>query len=226
MLKPIVISLGGSMLVPDKINISYLKKFREFIKKNNSKYKFYLVTGGGQTCRTYQAAAKNCCQASSDDLDWIGIRSTRLNAELLRSVLGDLAAEEIFLSPENLLKSKRNVFVGGGWQPGNSTDFIAVYLAVKIKADTVINLSNIDYIYDRDPHRDPGVAKPIKQIDWSGLRKLIGNKWVPGSHRPFDQKACRLAEQKKIRVVFLNGAKLNNLDNFINNRKFKGTEIV
>lgn len=214
------------MLVPNEINVSYLKKFREFIKKNCLKYEFYLVTGGGQICRTYQAAAKDCRQVNSEDLDWIGIRSTRLNAELLRSVLGNLSAEEIFLSPEKLPPSKRKVFVGGGWRPGNSTDFIAVYLAVKLKTDTVINLSNIDYIYDRDPHRDSGVAKPIKQMKWSKLRKLIGNKWVPGSHRPFDQKACRLAERKRIRVVFLNGAKLNNLDKFINNRKFSGTEIV
>ena len=226
MLKPIVISLGGSMIVPEQINVKYLKKLREFILKNNSKFKFYLITGGGRTCRQYQAAAKDCHRIGNSDLDRIGIASTRLNAELVRSVLGNMAVEEIFLSPENLPKSKRNVFVGGGWMPGNSTDFIAVYLAMKIKANTVINLSNIDYIYDRDPHRDPGVAKPIKRIDWAGLRKLIGNKWVPGSHRPFDQRACQLAEQKKIRVVFLNGSKLKNLDNFINNRKFVGTDIV
>lgn len=226
MFKSVVISLGGSMLVPDKINIGYLKQFRKFIVKHCLNIKFYIVVGGGRTCRVYQEAARRCRKVNDNDLDLIGIRSTHLNAELVRSALGKICGKEIFLSPDDLPNEKKNVFVGGGWRPGSSTDLVAVYLTAKLKADVMINLSNVDYIYDRDPHRDRGTAKPIKRIDWKNFRIIMGTKWMPGSHKPFDPSACNLAERKKIKVVFLNGAKLRNLENFMHNRKFIGTEVI
>ena len=52
-MKTIVISLGGSLIVPDKIDIPFLRKFREIINKHKTKYKFIIVTGGGSTARKY-----------------------------------------------------------------------------------------------------------------------------------------------------------------------------
>ena len=50
----VVISLGGSLIVPEKININFLKKFRklilDYIKKNN---KVVIMCGGGRTARYY-----------------------------------------------------------------------------------------------------------------------------------------------------------------------------
>ncbi len=53
-----VISLGGSIIVPDKIDVPFLKKLKttilSHIKKGN---RVVLVCGGGSVCRTYQKAA-------------------------------------------------------------------------------------------------------------------------------------------------------------------------
>ena len=55
-----VISVGGSLIVPTGgIDVKFLKSFREFILKRIKKgEKFFLISGGGKTCRDYQDAAK------------------------------------------------------------------------------------------------------------------------------------------------------------------------
>ena len=54
----VVISLGGSIIVPDKINVEFLKDFKklinDFVEKGN---KAIIVCGGGKTARLYQNAA-------------------------------------------------------------------------------------------------------------------------------------------------------------------------
>jgi len=46
-----VLSLGGSLIIPDNININYLKKFKKTILKNTKRYKFIIVCGGGNIAR-------------------------------------------------------------------------------------------------------------------------------------------------------------------------------
>jgi len=56
--KVIVLSLGGSLIIPDKINISYLKQLKKIIMQNTKKYKFIIVCGGGGIARKYISALK------------------------------------------------------------------------------------------------------------------------------------------------------------------------
>ena len=53
MKKVIVLSLGGSLIIPDSINTTYLKTFKKVLLKNKSKYKFIVVCGGGSLARKY-----------------------------------------------------------------------------------------------------------------------------------------------------------------------------
>ena len=85
--KTVVISLGGSIIVPDRIQVAFLKKFKEFILKFLKKdYKFIIVTGGGSTARNYIKAADRVTKINDEDKDWLGIHATRLNAHLLRTI--------------------------------------------------------------------------------------------------------------------------------------------
>ena len=52
-METIVISLGGSAIIPDKVDYKYLEEFKKVINKHKRKYKFIIVTGGGKTARTY-----------------------------------------------------------------------------------------------------------------------------------------------------------------------------
>ena len=53
--KVIVISLGGSLIIPNQINYPFLKDFRKILENNKKKYKFVVVCGGGKTARNYMA---------------------------------------------------------------------------------------------------------------------------------------------------------------------------
>ena len=57
---------------------------------SKSKNKFIIIVGGGKTARKYLDAAKKLGLKKNKDLDWIGIKVTRLNAQLIKEVLGSL----------------------------------------------------------------------------------------------------------------------------------------
>ena len=43
----VVLSLGGSLIIPDDVNVKFLKQFKRVILRNRKKYKFVIVCGGG-----------------------------------------------------------------------------------------------------------------------------------------------------------------------------------
>ena len=221
-----VISLGGSLVVPSEgIDWKFLKNFRLLIKERIKKGdKFFLVVGGGATCRNYQDAARRVVDVKSNDLDWIGIHSSRLNAHLLRTIFWKIAHPEIITNPTRQLPCPEKIMIAGGWKPGWSTDYVAVMIAQKYNIKTVINLSNIDYVYDKDPKKYQD-AKKIERISWKNFRKIVGNKWDPGMNLPFDPVASKKGEQRNIEVSILNGSNLNNLKKYLDGKKFKGTMI-
>ncbi|MEO5635363.1 MAG: UMP kinase [Candidatus Paceibacterota bacterium] len=205
----IIISLGGSLVVPDKIDINFLKEFKTLISSEAEKGKeFFIITGGGKICRRYQEAAKELCAPTDSELDMIGIRALNLNAELVRV----------------LFKNIPGVNVYGADRPGSSTDLGAVILARVNEAKIIINLSNTDYVYDSDPKINPN-AKKIEKISWAEYRKLIPKEWHPGLNSPFDPIASEMAQKEGTSVVIMNGKPIDNLRNFLNRDKFTGTII-
>ena len=94
----IIISLGGAIIVPDQVDVSFLKIFTNTIKGYVDKgYKFVIITGGGKLCRTYNEIASTIDNPSKEDLDWLGIATTRLNAELVRIAFGNYAHNIIII---------------------------------------------------------------------------------------------------------------------------------
>jgi uridylate kinase len=54
---------------------------------------------------------------------------------------------------------------------------------------------------------------------------MVGNKWIPRMHAPFDPIASRLAEKRGIEVVVMRGTNLKNFGNFLRGKEFKGSVI-
>ena len=226
--KTIVISLGGSIMVPDAIDWQFIKNFKklilEFVKKG---YKFVIITGGGRTCRNYQEAATKISNITNDDKDWLGIHSSRLNGHLLRTIFRQYAHPKINTNPhdlEDFYNFKEAILIAAGWRPGNSTDYDAVVLAKYMDIKKVVNLSNIDYVCNKDPRKFPD-AKKIEKISWSDFRKIVGDKWDPGMHAPFDPIASKIAQEENIEVAIMNGRDLMNLKNYLDGKKSKGTIV-
>ncbi len=224
--KKMVISLGGSLIVPAKgIDWEFLKKFRKLILEQIKKNKIiFLIAGGGDTCRKYNRAAQKVIKIDPEDLDWLGIHSSRLNAHLIRTIFRDVAHPEIIKNPTIHLPIQEKVIVGGGWKPGWSTDYVATLVAQEYEVKTVINLSNVDYAYWQDPKKNKN-AQAITETDWPSFRKIVGNKWKPGLSAPFDPIASQKAQQLGLEVIIANGKKLTNLKKILNGQKFRGTVI-
>lgn len=220
----IIISLGGSLIVPEEIDTQFLAQFKALIESHLATKRFILITGGGKVCRKYQAAAKSLSMGAQYDIDALGISVTRVNGELMRIIFGQNAEKMIVTNPTTRVVFKKPVLVAAGWKPGCSTDYDAVLLAKKLKIKKLINLSNIDYVYDKDPKKFSD-AKKIEQISWNEFRKIVGNKWDPGLNAPFDPIASKEAEQLGMTVAIMNGKNLENLNNYLHGKKFVGTII-
>ncbi len=218
-----IISLGGSLIAPEGIDIDFLKRFKELILRNAKNKKFILMVGGGKTARNYQAAAKEF-SVSNWDSDIIGIIATRLNAELVRAIFGAASHKKVIYNPTEKIKFSEKILVAAGWEPGCSTDYDAVLIAKNFSAKTVINLSNIDYVYNKNP-KEFSDARPIEKISWKEYRKMFCGPWTPGFNSPFDPVAAKQAEKLKMKVIIANGKNLENLERVLKGEKFVGTEI-
>ncbi|HII30216.1 UMP kinase [Candidatus Woesearchaeota archaeon CG10_big_fil_rev_8_21_14_0_10_47_5] len=220
-----VISLGGSVIIPssDQIDLSFIREFRKLIEARVIRgEQFVICCGGGNTCRKYNRAALELAKPSASELDWLGIRATWLNAHLMKIVFGSNAPQEIITNPEEI-QLNTPIAVAAGWKPGRSTDFMAVRLAIQIKAGSIINITNTPYVYDKDPkrHRD---AKPIRAMTWNEFIGIVGEKWEPGMNMPFDPVASRLARQHGLRVIIAS-SNIRNLKGILEGKEFKGTRI-
>lgn len=226
-----VIALGGSLISPDfgKLNTTYLKTFRDFIlgRVDDFNDRFVIIAGGGKTARKYQDALQKILgNPGNSQLDWMGVNSTKLNAQLIKEILSPYAHPRIH---SNLDKTEypefKNILVAGGWKPGWSTDYCAVSHAIEAKANHVINLSNIDGVYDKDPNKFEDAIK-FDRISWIKYRGLIPADWTPGMSAPFDPKASELAQMKNLKALMVKSdSKLLNLEAALNGQNFEGTVI-
>ena len=128
-----VISLGGSIIVPGEVDTSFLSQFntalRSYLGENKSR-KVILVCGGGAPARLYQQALKAIHpDVEAEELDWLGIRATHINGQLIKAMFADLCPDSLVINPTGHISFKGQVLVAAGWKPGFSTDTDAVLLA-------------------------------------------------------------------------------------------------
>ncbi|MBI4054405.1 MAG: UMP kinase [Candidatus Doudnabacteria bacterium] len=222
-MKPLVVlSLGGSVVVPKEIDLDFLRKFSRFVRRNSGRWRFIIAVGGGKTCRVYQEAARKLGVKNRGALDWIGIKSTWLNAELLRALLGNVAEAKVYTGGRVVFR--KPVLIAAGDVPGSSTDHDAVSLALRFGVRRICNLTNIPYVYDKDPKKFRS-AKPLKFLTWKRYLQIAHSTWRPGVNLPFDTVASRLARKSGLKVIIANGKNLRNLQNILEGKEFTGTII-
>jgi len=227
----IIISLGGSLIVPDQINVAFMKEFKEVIEEELKQGKYFIIiTGGGKLSRRYVEAADKITAIDNEEKDWLGIHATRMNAHFVKTIFKKWAHPRINKNPRTRadlwqhFRQGEKIMVAAGWRPGWSTDYVAVILAERFQAKKMVNLSNITYVYDKDPNKFQD-AQPIEKINWQEFRQLVGNRWDPGMNTPFDPIAAQLAEKNQMEVAIIGGQDLSNLKNYFQQSQFKGTII-
>lgn len=217
----IVISLGGSLIVPDKVDYFLLKEFRRVILKFK-KHKIVVVCGGGRTARMYIEALGD---KSEKIRSLIGINATRLNAMLVSNFLdSQIEIPESIEMVKKLLKRKNLVVCGAlGYREKMTSDGTAADVARILKADMMINMTNVKGLYDKDPRKVKN-AKFIPEISFEDfLKKADKIKFKPGQHFVLDRAASEIIAKYKIKTVILTGVK--NLADCLSNKEFNGTTI-
>ncbi len=226
-MQKIVISLGGSTIVPGKIDQDFIQGFsaviNDFVKSGN---KVVIVTGGGIIAREYIKVMRNSF-VNSYDQSQVGIYATRLNAALVYSFFkaGKLNISESMSDFKKKFK-RENIVVLGGLSPAkaSTSDATAAEIAKEIGAKKVINVTNVDGLYNKNPmlNRNVKLIPYISHKDFYDhfIKKM---KYDPGQHFVFDQDGAEICRKHKIEIIVLKG--LKNLEKCLNNQEFIGTII-
>ncbi|MBR9706601.1 UMP kinase [Candidatus Pacearchaeota archaeon] len=228
MKKVIIISLGGSLIVPNKIQTKYLKEIKKILLKNLKNYKFVIVCGGGSVARNYMSALDHIKDKRKVYFQsMVGIAITRLNARFVQHFFGINQKQGIphnILSIKKSLKKNSIVFCGGlTYQKKETSDSAAAKIAKSLKCD-FINLTNVKGLYDKNPQKYKS-AKFIHEISHKEFFKIANKiKYKPGQHFVLDQKASKIIKQNNITTYIL-GSNTKNLDNLLNHKHFVGTII-
>jgi len=226
MKKVLVLSLGGSMIVPEKVNPKWIEQFKETLKRNYKNYKFVVVCGGGFVAREY-ITILNYEHKSKKQQSLAGIATTRMNAKLMMQLFGKEANSELPLTINHvkfMLHKNKIVFCGAlRYAPNQTSDSTAAKLASYLKTD-FINITNVSGLYTDNPLRNKR-AKLIPKISWRNFEKrALRIKYKPGQHFVLDQNAATLIKKHKIKTCII-GPNLKNLNNLLSNNKFNGTII-
>ncbi|MDD5317217.1 MAG: UMP kinase [Candidatus ainarchaeum sp.] len=224
----VVLSVGGSLINPGKVDVLFLQKLAKLVNALSKEFQFAVISGGGTPAREY-ASAVRALGGNEFVADEAAILMTRANAFIAASALGERAypgvMEDFNRAAEAVAVAERRVVVMGGTIPGFTTDADAALLAEKIRARRLVNLSNIDAIYDRPPRR--AGAKKFSRMTHSQLVKLANEYDMrkAGTHFVFDNIACKIIARSKMETHFVNGKDLKQVEAAIRGGKHDGTTV-
>ena len=221
-----VISLGGSLIIPDEVDVGFLNKFKQTILKNSGKYKFVIVCGGGSIARKYINALKTA-KMNSDFQSFAGISATRMNARFMSYFFRynqEMGIPHTMQTVKSYLKSRNIIFCGAlEYMPDETSDATSAEIAASLNSE-FINLTDVPGLYTKNPkkHKD---AKFISEISWKDFNSMANKmKFAPGQHFVLDQTAAKIILRRRIKTYIL-GQDMSQLDSLLNGRKFKGTII-
>jgi len=203
----VVISIGGSLLTKE-LSYENFKKYADIVNKISKKHKIIVVCGGGTTARIYQNIGRKA-KASSEMLDFIGIMATHINAATFSTLIKNSYLVKWKSLKEASKEVKKyfgkKVLVCAGYDVGCSTDFDSAYFASLVKANVVINATNVDGIYDKDPNKFKD-AKKFERLTYDEFIKIISkNPQKPGEYRLFDLKAAKILKKGRVKLIIIDG---------------------
>jgi len=223
----LVISLGGSVIIPDKPNFKFLDEFRKNLKKHYSTHKFVIVCGGGRIARKYISALRKEGRPKKE-LALAGMRATRMNAHFIMQFFGKEANSMLPITikavKDNL--SRNNVVICGAlrYDPKSTSDGTAARIAEHLNAEFA-NVTNVTGLFSSDPKKNPK-AKFISRISWKEFESMtLKIKHTPGQHFVLDQYAAILIRKNKIKTYII-GPNPKIIPNIIKGKRFKGTVIA
>jgi len=219
----VVVSIGGSVLVPGNDDPDYIMKLASLLRRVSKTVQIVVVCGGGKIARYYTVTGKEV-GGTSFECDLLGIGVTRLNAQLLAAALGvppDIphTAEE---AAERSAPGK--IVVMGGTVPGHTTDAVSAMVAREMRADRIVNATSVDAVYSEDPKKNEH-AKRYSRLTIDELSGLVFSEHMAGQSGVFDPLGIKIAKEENIDILIVNGRNFDELKNAILGKNIFGTYV-
>jgi uridylate kinase len=216
----LVLKVGGSIIYDQLLNINFdlFKRLKIWYHENKDNYdRIVFVTGGGGLSRSMQSRVAGNI-GGDEYLHNIAMSLTQTNGTILASYIED---DEVFVPKklgdayEYLMDSNAKNMICGGLKVGWSTDMDVAVFADVLGADRAYKISNIEYVYDKDP-KEFFDAKPIKDMSWDEYYKLFditkGEQHVPNKQMPLDVGCAQYCGRKGISFMVSGGRTLDEID--------------
>jgi len=220
-----VIKLGG-FAFPGRPEKPILKDYVKLLTSLVGEHHLVVVTGGGEVARAYIKPAREMGVPESL-CDQLGILTSRLNARLLADGLGEYAFPEI---PTTIGELKHyfasgKVVAMGGLTPGHSTNAVAAIAAETIRAELLVNATDVDGVYTSDPEKDKD-AKRLDAVTVAELTTILSRTEITaGAYELMDPLALRVIARSKLTAILLDGRNPENVANALRYEKV-GTRII
>jgi predicted uridylate kinase len=202
----IVLKIGGSVIYDNSLNVNQdlLDKLKDwYFRKKDDYQNIVIVVGGGSLSRDLQEKISRHI-GGQEYLHSIGMSVTHTNANLLRAYIGDpeiVVPQRLGEAYELLMDSGKSIMVCGGLKVGWSTDMDAAVFADILNESRITKISNIDYIYDKDPSIVED-ATPMKDMTWNEYFKIFNiqedSTHTPNGNIPIDVECARFCKRKEI----------------------------
>jgi len=208
----LVLRIGGSVIA-SPVNPLLINQYTELLKKLKAQgHEVVVVVGGGTLAREFIKTAKELGLEEKEQ-DEMAISVSRLFAHLFLKKLGNLGCSAVPLTVEDAVECLRNgkIAVMGGLKPGMTTDAVAALIAEKAAANLLIKATDQEGVYDKDPRKHAEAIK-LEHLRLKDLTNVLAeNKHKAGLHQIIDPEAAKILQNKKIKVVVLNGFKPENV---------------
>lgn len=221
----VVVSVGGSILIPGEEDEVYIGKLASMLRRVSEKVNVAVVCGGGRIARYYTSTGR-ALGGSEDQLDTMGIGATRLNASLLAVALGDMSSLDIPVEADAAAGMIRDGYVPvmGGTAPGHTTDAVATMVARDAKAVRVVNATSVDAVYSDDPRENPDAVR-YDRLTIDQLDELVYKDHGAGKSSVFDPMGVDIARDEGIDIMMVDGRNLPELEKAILGESFSGTYV-
>ncbi|HIG71475.1 MAG TPA: UMP kinase [Myxococcales bacterium] len=215
----VLIKLSGEGLAGDDgfgINPGVIGGIADQIREvHDMDIQISIVIGGGNIIRGMTAAKEGMDRANAD---YMGMLASVINAMALQDALEKVDLKTRVLSAidiaqvaehyirrraiRHLEKGRIVIFGGGTGNPYFSTDTAAALRAAEIHADVILKATQVDGVYDSDPHANPD-AKRYERITFDQAIR-DGLKFM-------DQAAIALCNENSLPIVVFDMGVAGNL---------------
>ncbi|BCU67280.1 uridylate kinase [Sulfolobales archaeon HS-7] len=209
----------------------YVTRLRDMIFSLTSEgHRIFLVVGGGEIARNYISIGRKL-NLNEFSLDIIGIYASRLNAVLLSYLLNDDTYPLVPTDMEDFLQAFSNknnkVIVIGGLQPGQSTSGVAALIAESTRSEYLIDCTNVDGIYDKDPSKNND-AKILSSVNVKELEKILSNVQGvnAGTYELIDPLAIKIIKRARIKTFVIHFNDIDKIPFLVRGKLKIGSEIL